>query len=235
MKKLISFGLAILLTTFSFSQNATVKGVVKFVGEAPKPRLISMKADRQCDAIHGGKSVTAEDFVVNPNGTLKWVFVYVKEGVKGKYNPPSEPVVLDQQGCWYQPRVFGIMVGQKLEIRNSDPLLHNVHATPKKNKPFNIGQPVKGMKTYQTFNTPEVMVPFKCDVHPWMSAYAGVLDHPFFSVSNDKGEFEIKNLPPGTYTIEAWHEKLGTLTQTVTVKPGETKQIEFTFERKGKK
>lgn len=235
MKKLISFGLAILLTTFSFSQNATVKGVVKFVGEAPKPRLISMKADRQCDAIHGGKSVTAEDVVVNPNGTLKWVFVYVKEGVKGKYNPPSEPVVLDQQGCWYHPRVFGIMVGQKLEIRNSDPLLHNVHATPKKNKPFNIGQPVKGMKTYQTFSTPEVMVPFKCDVHPWMSAYAGVLDHPFFSVSNDKGEFEIKNLPPGTYTIEAWHEKLGTLTQTVTVKPGETKQIEFTFERKGKK
>jgi plastocyanin len=232
MKKLISFGLTILFTTFSFSQNATVKGVVKFVGEAPKPRLISMKADRQCDAIHGGKSVTAEDVVVNPNGTLKWVFVYVKEGVKGKYNPPSEPVVLDQQGCLYQPRVFGIMVGQKLEIRNSDPLLHNVHATPKKNKPFNIGQPVKGMKTYQTFNTPEIMVPFKCDVHPWMSAYAGVLDHPFFSVSNDKGEFEIKNLPPGTYTIEAWHEKFGTLTQTVTVKPGETKRIEFTFERK---
>jgi plastocyanin len=232
MKKLISFGLAILFTTFSFSQNATVKGVVKFVGEAPKPRLISMKADRQCDAIHEGKSVTAEDVVVNPNGTLKWVFVYVKEGVKGKYNPPSEPVVIDQQGCWYQPHVFGIMVGQKLEIRNSDPLLHNIHATPKKNKPFNIGQPVKGMKSYHTFDTPEIMVPFKCDVHPWMSAYAGVLDHPFFSVSNDKGEFEIKNLPPGTYTIEAWHEKFGTLTQTVTVKPGETKQIEFTFERK---
>jgi plastocyanin len=232
MKKLISFGLTILFTTFSFSQNATVKGVVKFVGEAPKPRLISMKADRQCDAIHGGKSVTAEDVVVNPNGTLKWVFVYVKEGVKGKYNPPSEPVVLDQQGCLYQPHVFGIMVGQKLEVRNSDPLLHNVHATPKKNKPFNIGQPVKGMKSYHTFDTPEIMVPFKCDVHPWMSAYAGVLDHPFFSVSNDKGEFEIKNLPPGTYTIEAWHEKFGTLTQTVTVKPGETKQIEFTFERK---
>jgi plastocyanin len=232
MKKLISFGLTILFTTFSFSQNATVKGVVKFVGEAPKPRLISMKADRQCDAIHGGKSVTAEDVVVNPNGTLKWVFVYVKEGVKGKYNPPSEPVVLDQQGCLYQPHVFGIMVGQKLEVRNSDPLLHNVHATPKKNKPFNIGQPVKGMKSYHTFNTPEIMVPFKCDVHPWMSAYAGVLDHPFFSVSNEKGEFEIKNLPPGTYTIEAWHEKFGTLTQTVTVKPGETKRIEFTYERK---
>jgi plastocyanin len=232
MKKLISFSLAILFTTFSFSQNATVKGVVKFVGEAPKPRLISMKADRQCDAIHGGKSVTAEDVVVNPNGTLKWVFVYVKEGVKGKYNPPNEPVVLDQQGCWYQPHVFGIMVGQKLEVRNSDPLLHNIHATPKKNKPFNIGQPVKGMKSYHTFNTPEIMVPFKCDVHPWMSAYAGVLEHPFFSVSNDKGEFEIKNLPPGTYTIEAWHEKFGTLTQTVTVKPRETKQIEFTFERK---
>ncbi|CUT00163.1 Carboxypeptidase regulatory-like domain-containing protein, partial [Candidatus Kryptobacter tengchongensis] len=115
---------------------------------------------------------------------------------------------------------------------NSDPLLHNVHAMPKKNKPFNIGQPVKGMKSYYTFTTPEIMVPFKCDVHPWMSAYAGVLDHPFFSVTDDKGGFEIKNLPPGTYTIEAWHEKLGTQTQTVTVKAGETKTIEFTFERK---
>jgi len=229
------FSLAIMSTLITFSmvaQNATVKGVVKFTGEAPKPRLISMKADRQCDAMHGGKQVTAEDIVVNQNRTLKWVFVYVKEGVKGKYNPPNEPVVLDQQGCWYHPRVFGIMVGQKLEIRNSDPLLHNVHATPKKNKPFNIGQPVKGMKNYVTFTTPEVMVPFKCDVHPWMAAYAGVLEHPFYSVTNDKGEFEIKNLPPGTYTIEAWHEKLGTMTQTVTVKAGETKAIEFTFERK---
>lgn len=222
----------VFITSFVFGQNATLKGVVKFVGEAPKPRLISMKADRQCDALHSGKQLPAEDIVVNQNKTLKWVFVYVKEGVKGKYNPPAEPVVLDQQGCWYRPHVFGIMVGQKLEIRNSDPLLHNVHATPKKNKPFNIGQPVKGMKSYYTFTTPEIMVPFKCDVHPWMSAYAGVLDHPFYSVTNDKGEFEIKNLPPGTYTIEAWHEKLGTQTQTVTVKAGEVKTIEFTFERK---
>ncbi len=224
--------ITLLMTLQVVAQNATIKGVVKFKGEAPKPRLISMKADRQCDAIHGGKAVTAEDFVINQNGTLKWVFVYVKEGVKGKYNPPEEPVVLDQQGCWYHPHVFGIMVGQKLEIRNSDPLLHNVHSTPKKNKPFNIGQPVKGMKNIFTFTTPEVMVPFKCDVHPWMSAYAGVLDHPFYGVTNDKGEFEIKNLPPGTYTIEAWHEKLGTQTQSVTVKAGETKTIEFTFERK---
>ncbi len=232
IKKLLTLPLLILVASFSFGQNATLKGVVKFKGEAPKPRLISMKADRQCDAMHGGKPVTAEDVVVNQNGTLKWVFVYVKEGVKGKYSPPAEPVVLDQQGCLYHPHVFGIMVGQKLEVRNSDPLLHNVHSTPKKNKPFNIGQPVKGMKSYYTFTVPEVMVPFKCDVHPWMSAYAGVLDHPFFSVTDDKGEFEIKNLPPGTYTIEAWHEKLGTQTQTITVKAGETKSIEFTFERK---
>ena len=232
IKKSVSLLLLALVVSLSFGLNATLKGVVKFKGEAPKPRLISMKADRQCDAMHGGKPVEAEDVVVNQNGTLKWVFVYVKEGVKGKYNPPAEPVVLDQQGCWYHPHVFGIMVGQKLEVRNSDPLLHNIHAMPKKNKPFNIGQPVKGMKSYYTFTEPEVMVPFKCDVHPWMSAYAGVLDHPFFSVTGDKGEFEIKNLPPGTYTIEAWHAKLGTQVQTITVKAGETKTIEFTFERK---
>lgn len=231
-KTFLLTAITLLMALQVVAQNATIKGVVKFKGEAPKPRLISMKADKQCDAIHGGKPVTAEDFVVNQNGTLKWVFVYVKEGVKGKYNPPAQPVVLDQQGCWYHPHVFGIMVGQKLEIRNSDPLLHNIHSVPKKNKPFNIGQPTKGMKNEFVFTTPEVMIPIKCDVHPWMSGYAGVLDHPFYSVTNDKGEFEIKNLPPGTYTIEAWHEKLGTQTQTVTVKAGETKTIEFTFERK---
>ncbi|MEN3038055.1 MAG: hypothetical protein ABDI07_02700 [Candidatus Kryptonium sp.] len=109
-----------------------------------KTKVNKYEVYRQCDALHSGKQIPAEDIVVNQNKTLKWVFVYVKEGVKGKYNPPAEPVVLDQQGCWYHPHVFGIMVGQKLEIRNSDPLLHNVHATPKKNKPFNIGQPVKG-------------------------------------------------------------------------------------------
>ena len=232
MRIFIAFFLTVVFAFQLYSQNATITGKIKFEGKAPKRRPISMKADKQCDAMHKGQPVLSEDIVIGEDGGLQWVFVYVKEGVKGNYKPPKEPVVLDQRGCWYYPHVFGIMVGQKLEILNSDPLLHNIHATPKKNRPFNFGQPIKGMKNSVKFKNVEVMVPFKCDVHPWMSAYAGVLDHPFFAVTNEKGEFTIKDLPPGTYTIEAWHERLGTQTQTVTVGAGETKTIEFTFQRK---
>ena len=231
MKRLLSILVSMLAFSLLYSQTATIKGVVKYKGRVPKARLISMKSDKTCDKLHGGKPIKDESFVVNSNGTLKWVLVYLK-GVKGKYKPPKEPVVLDQNGCWYKPHVFGIMVGQKLVIKNSDPLLHNIHATPKKNRPFNFGQPIKGMTNVHVFKKPEVPVPFKCDVHPWMHAYAGVFTHPFFAVTDDKGEFVIKNVPPGTYTIEVWHEKLGTQSQKITVSAGETKTVEFTLERR---
>jgi hypothetical protein len=119
--------------------------------------------------------------------------------------------------------------GQKLEILNSDPTLHNIHATPKSNSEFNTGQPIQGMKTEHTFNSQEVMVPFKCDVHGWMNAYVGVLDHPYFAVTGPDGKFSLKGLPPGTYTVEAWHEKLGATTQSVTLAAKETKDVSFTF------
>ena len=130
---------------------------------------------------------------------------------------PENAVVLDQQGCKYRPHVIGIQVGQPLEVRNSDATLHNVHAVPKVNREFNFGQPTKGMKSTRTFDKVEVMVPFRCDVHGWMNAYAGVLAHPFFAVSKADGSFEIKGLPAGSYTIEVWHEQLGTQTTKVTV------------------
>ena len=120
-------------------------------------------------------------------------------------------------------------VGQPLEIVNSDPTLHNIHAMPKANPEFNNGQPIQGMKMTHTFTAKEVMVPFKCDVHGWMNAYVGVLDHPYFAVTDTDGKFELKGLPPGTYTIEAWHEKLGTQTQSVTIGAKETKDVTFTF------
>jgi plastocyanin len=156
--------------------------------------------------------------LVGPGNGLQNAFVYVKDGLGDrKFSPPQTPVVLDQKGCKYMPHVFGVQVGQTVTIVNSDPTLHNVHAVPKANSEFNFGQAVKGMKTNRVFDKPEVMVPFRCDVHGWMAAYGGVLSHPYFAVSNADGSFEIKGLPAGTYTVEVWHERLGTQTTTVTV------------------
>ena len=158
------------------------------------------------------------------------MFVYVKDGLGNyAYDMPTAPAKIDQQNCRYHPHVFGMRVGQSLEILNSDPTLHNIHALPKGNSEFNTGQPIQGMKTTHKFEKKEVMVPFKCDVHGWMNAYVGVLDHPYYAVSDKEGKFELKSLPPGTYTVEAWHEKLGTQTVSVTLGAKETKDISFTF------
>ena len=211
---------------------ATVRGSVKFTGEPPRRALIRMDADPQCAAAHTEEPPKAENLLLNENGTLQNVFVYVKTGWEGQtFPPPRTPVILDQQGCTYQPRVLGMQARQPLLIRNSDDTLHNVHAMPTRSKEFNIGQPNKGMETTRTFTTPEVMVKFKCDVHPWMAAYIGVLEHPFFSVTGATGEFTLKNLPPGNYTLEAWHEELGTRTESVKIGPGESRDITFTFAR----
>jgi plastocyanin len=199
-------------------------------GVVPPNETIKMNADPVC-----ARQVTTpqsmETYIVGPDGkTLGNVFVYVKDGL-GNYvfDPPKEPATIDQKDCRYHPHVFGIQVGQPLEIVNSDPTLHNIHAVAKNNREFNNGQPIQNMKTTHTFTAPEVMVPFKCDVHGWMNAYVGVLNHPYFAVTDPSGSFTLKGLPAGTYTIEAWHEKLGAQTQTVTVAAKETKEISFTF------
>ena len=194
-----------------------LKGAVALNGSVPKNEAIKMNADPVCVKEAKG-TPTQETYIVSADGkSLGNVFVYVKDGLGNySYDPPT-PVSLNQQGCHYMPHVFGIRVGQPLEIINSDPTLHNIHAMPKTNREFNNGQPIQGMKTTHTFTAKEVMVPFKCDVHGWMNAYVGVLDHPFFAVTDAEGKFDIKGLPPGTYTIEAWHEKLGAVTQSVTI------------------
>jgi hypothetical protein len=207
---------------------ATVTGKVNFEGPAPAMAQIKMDADAFCKSEHK-EPVYEQEVVVNPNKTLEWVLVYVKEGVKGTYPVPTEAITLDQHGCQYRPHVFGIQAGQPLKVLNSDGTLHNIHALPKKNAEFNIGQPFKGMETIKKFENTEVPVRFKCDVHKWMGAYTGVFNHPFFAVTNDQGTFEIKNLPPGNYVIEAWHEKYGTQTQNVTVTGGESKTVDFNF------
>jgi plastocyanin len=213
--------------------NATITGNVKFVGTAPTNPPIDMSEEPKCKADYTS-TPREQVVVVNPNGTLANVFVYVKSGLPAgaSYPAPTTPVVIDQKSCMYHPRVFGIMVGQPLEIENSDPLLHNIKAMGKQNRPFNISQPAAGMTTNRTFTTPEVMLPFECNVHGWMHAFAGVLPHPFFSTTGTDGAFTIKNLPAGTYTLEAWHDAYGAETATVTVQDNQTATAGFTYRPK---
>ena len=211
---------------------ATISGKVKFTGAKPVMPKIDMSEEPKCKAKYTAPP-TDETVVVNANGTLDNVFVYVKSGLPASYQAPAPagPVTLDQDGCRYHPHVLGVLVGQQLSIKNSDGILHNIKAKGTKNRPFNISQPTV-MTSERTFTAPEVMVPLECNVHGWMHAWLAVLPHPFFAVSATDGNFSIKGLPPGTYTIEAWHEKYGTQTATVTVAGSETKTADFTFAAK---
>ena len=205
----------------------SITGVVKFEGKAPAAQAITMDSDAYCEK---QPKNTIESVVVGDGSGLQNVFVYVKDGLGNRVFPvPSTPVVLDQKGCRYVPHVFGVQVGQTLEIASSDNTLHNVHALPQQNREFNEAHQLAGIKHTHVFSTKEVMIPFKCDVHKWMNAFMGVLDHPFYAVTAANGHFDLKGLPPGTYTVEAWHEKLGTQTQMVTVGEKQTSEVAFTF------
>ncbi|MBI1978190.1 MAG: carboxypeptidase regulatory-like domain-containing protein [Candidatus Omnitrophica bacterium] len=214
-----------------FAQGATISGKVAFEGEAPPAKPINFGAERQCALMHGDKQPVNEELIVNPNKTVKWVLVYVKEGVTGTYPTPTTPVEVDQAGCMFSPHVSAAMVGQTVKFKNSDELLHNVRTVAKVNKVFNIAQPVKGMSTDKVFDSAEIGIGLRCDVHFWMAAYIHVLSSPFFAITGDDGTFAVKDLPAGTYTIELWHEKLGTQTQTVTVADSETKTLDFTLKQ----
>ena len=207
-----------------------VTGKVSFDGKASAPSRLRMDADKFCAMTHK-EPVLSEELVVNKNGTLKNVLIYVKEGVGAKkFDVPKSPVVFDQKGCVYRPHVLGVMAGQELQVKNSDNTLHNVHALPKVNPGFNQGQPVPGIMK-KTFAKPEPPFKVKCEVHSWMSAYIGVFNHPYFGVTGDDGSFTIKDLPAGEYTLEAWHEKYGI--QTLKVKVDASGKATANFSYKG--
>ena len=209
---------------------ATVTGRVVFDGTPPAMQVIDLSSEEVCHHSAEASPVYTENVVINDNGTLRNAFVYVKEGLGNREFPvPQEPVVIDQKGCRYEPHVIGIQTKQPLLIKNSDEgVLHNIHAISKAGNRFNFGMP-KIMETTKQFKKAEVMVKIKCDVHGWMSSYAGVVDHPYFAVTGEDGSFSLSPLPPGDYVIEVWHEEYGTQMQQVSVAQQETKDVTFTF------
>jgi len=202
-----------------------ITGKVVFEGALPENPVIKTSSDPACGGDAHGESY------VTDNGGLKNVFVYIKDGLGNKYifDTPTTPVQIDQKGCHYVPHVVGVRTTQPLEFVNSDSTLHNIHGMPKSNPEFNQGQPVQGMKNAFTFSNADVLVPIKCDVHAWMNAYVGVVDHPYFAVSGDGGKFELRGVPPGTYSVEAVHEKLGRMSLPVTLGDKDSKELTFTF------
>ena len=212
---------AAMVMTAQPGEAGTIQGVVKVAAaKIPAAKPVKMSTDPDCAAKHATPHMS-ERFVVDADKNVKNVFVYIKTGLEERtFTAPTRPSKLDQVGCAYTPRVMGLMVGQPLMILNSDKLMHNVHMMPKLNEEFNKAMPARRKKLPvpgSTFAQPEVMVEFKCDVHPWMSAYLGVLPHPFFAVSEADGSFAIDDVPPGKYTVEAWHEFFQSHTQEIEV------------------
>jgi plastocyanin len=209
----------------------TITGRIQYAGKRPVRKPVDMSEDPACVAAHHVKAYD-ESLVVNPNGTLSNVFVYIKSGLEGKtFEIPSTPVTIDQRGCWFHPRVMGIQVGQGLEVINSDPVTHNIHPLAEVNREWNHSQGQGDPPLRRKFLKPEVMIRVKCNIHSWMHAFIGVVSDPYFAVTGSDGTFEIKNVPPGSYVLEAWQEKLGTQEINVTVAP--SGKVESNFKFKG--
>jgi plastocyanin len=203
---------------------ASVSGTVTLDGAAPKAAKIDMSQDPACKGMNMAESVVAD------GGKLANVFVYVKDGLGNRtFDVPKDPVVLDQSGCKYHPHVLGVMAGQTLKIVNSDPTTHNIHPTPADNREWNESQPPQAAPLEKSFAREEIMLPVKCNQHPWMKMYVNVVKSPFYAVTGPDGKFEIKGLPPGDYTLAFVQEKMGAQEQKVTLAAKDSKTVDVKF------
>lgn len=206
-----------------------LRGTVRYAGKPPLRKPLPIAASPECAALHAGV-VLNDELVVHPKGGVRWAFVYVKSGINGQPPPPpAAPVLLDQIGCVFAPHVLGIRVGQPLLIKNSDPLLHNVHGLTFSNMEFNVGV-VQGTEATQKFTKREIMLQVRCDIHPWMRAWIGVVDHPYFAVTGDEGGYAIAGLPAGRYVVEVWHEKFAPVSRRIEIDDGEDYPLDFTLD-----
>ncbi len=226
--------LAAVALTLTVAQAGDITGTVTLKGSPPKEKDITpLKEDPNCGKLHS-EMPTTHFYVVGPDGALADVVVSV-QGISGKSTGASAPpVTLDQKGCEYVPQIFAVQTDQKILVKNSDPVLHNVHDTPtvSGNKEQNVAQMPGSQELPFSFSKPEEFLRFKCDVHPWMFAWVSVFDHPYFAISGKDGTFKISNVPPGKYTIRAAHRKAGSTTQEVEVKEGAPAKVDFTLEAK---
>jgi hypothetical protein len=218
---------ALLVSGVAFAAGGSIEGTVSFSGTAPKPTKLNRKSDPVC----AKKEFNDESVLLSKSGKeLQNVLVRVKGAAAG--TAPTEDVIVDQKDCMYRPRVQGAVEGQKIKVRNDDPTLHNVHTYEGTKTLFNQAQPPGSAPIEKPLPKTGDLVKVKCDVHPWMAAFVVLNKNPYFAVTKEDGSFEIKGVPAGTYTVEAWHEKFGTKTQQVTVTEGKPAQAKFDFSDK---
>ena len=214
---------------YTTGNEANISGTITLKGTPGTLHVIDMTADPSCQQLNRKPK---PDWVITNQNRLKNAFIYVKGETLDahRFEMPDSEVVMNQRACYFEPHVFGLRVGQTLRIINGDPTQHNVHPTPKLNQEWNYSQANGAPPFTKTFRRAEAMIPIKCNQHPWMKAYVGVMNHPFFAVSDGLGKFEIRGLPPGTYKLVAWHEVFGEQETEVTLVPGESRNADFTFD-----
>ncbi|HVB33315.1 MAG TPA: carboxypeptidase regulatory-like domain-containing protein [Patescibacteria group bacterium] len=210
-----------------------ITGTVKLMGAAPRMPVIKMGADPGCITANKGRIMRGEEVQVGKGGTLENVVVFIESGLGNySYTTPTEPAVLDQKGCMYEPHIVTMMTNQPLNVVNSDTFTHNINVMPKNNPSWNEAQPAGSAPIVKTFPRAELAIPVRCNIHPWMQGFIFVFDNPYFAKTSDDGTFTIKNVPPGTYTVEAWQEKFGVQKTQVTVGASQTQKVDFSFKAK---